>query len=96
MSANVKLTDASLAQLECVALLKTQIPGYKQLALETGLSESYLKNVMSRLVRIKRRNLDVPRETIRKSLMNDADFRSLMESASPRIEQIDEPSSESK
>lgn len=79
MSAPQKLTDQGFTRLEEVAALKVRIPGYKQLVTETGLSEPYIKNIMSRLVRLKRANVNVSRETIRKSLMNEAEFKTLIE-----------------
>lgn len=70
MSAPPKLTEAAWQRLEQVADQKLGIPGYKKLAHELGIAETYLKNLMSQVVRRKRRGLPVPHETRRKSQLN--------------------------
>lgn len=71
--------EAKLDRLDEIAEHVVQIPPYKQLAEETGIAPNYLKNVMSRLIRIRRMGKTVPRETLLRSLSNEKDFDSLME-----------------
>lgn len=63
MSAPRLLTERAWDRLEEVAALKARIPEYKLLAIEVGISQTYLKNLMSRIVRLKKAGLPVPRET---------------------------------
>lgn len=48
-----KVTDEIDARLERIADLKAQIPNFKDLAEETGLTESYLRQLISRKVQIR-------------------------------------------
>lgn len=46
-----KLTPAARARLEEIASLKAQIPSTRQLALETGLTPLYLRQVLAKMIR---------------------------------------------
>lgn len=71
--------DAHLDRLDEIAGHVVQIPPYKILAEETGISPNYLKNVMSRLIKIRRTGKHVPRESLLRSLCNEKEFDALME-----------------
>lgn len=58
-----KLTTEKRARLMEVAHLKAQIPGFKTLAIEVGLTEMYTKQLVSQMVRSIRHVRDVSRET---------------------------------
>ena len=61
-----------------VAKLVAQIPVYKCLAAELGMNENYMKNLMAKLVRIRRTGVPVPRETLLSSLCSEQKFIQLM------------------
>jgi hypothetical protein len=75
----------SLDRLEQVAELVARTPCYKELSKETGYSRNYLANVMSKLVRLKRAGIVVPRETLITSLYSDHAFESLIKDAVAKL-----------
>lgn len=71
--------DDCFDRLDEIACHAAAIPPYKVLAEETKLAPNYLKNVMSRLIRIRRTGKLVHRETLLRSLSNEKEFDALME-----------------
>lgn len=76
--------DDCLARLDEVVGHIIETPPYKVLANETGIAHNYLKNVMARLIKIRRTGARVPRETLLRSLSNEKEFGLLMEQLSRR------------
>lgn len=68
-----------LERLDEVARHAIEVPAYKVLAHQTGITHNYLKNVMARLIKIRRTGARVPRETLLRSLSNEREFAILME-----------------
>jgi hypothetical protein len=54
-----KLTDEKRARLMEVAALKAQLPAFRDLAQEVGLSQLYTKQLVSQMVRAIRHESDV-------------------------------------
>jgi hypothetical protein len=63
MSAIKRITPEIEARLEEVAKLKIQTPSFAKLARETGLTESYLRQVVSKKIRVIANNRAVSCET---------------------------------
>jgi len=75
----VRRLHENIDRLNEIASLVAKIPPYKQLAAESGYSTRYIANVMSKLIRLKRAGVDVPRETLLDSLCSEKAFGSLIE-----------------
>lgn len=79
--------DECFDRLDAVASQIASIPeykGYKSLAKETGFSPNYVRNLMSRLIRIRRIGVSVPRETLLRSLGDDQKFEQLIQQVSEK------------
>ena len=74
----------SITRLDTVAEQIARIPPYKQLAAESGLSQKYVNNLMSKLIRLHRAGVKVSHETLRSSLATDKSFSELLDSAPGR------------
>lgn len=93
MSRPRKMTDDKLPRLIEVARIRLEAevvlataPVTKQLAGELDVSPKYLHNVMHRLTTILRASPNVSRETLRRSLYNDKEFRRLMDGLNARAQ----------
>jgi len=60
----MKITSDTRLILEMEANLRSRQTSYKELAKQTGLSPQYIAQVVARMIRSKRQQVDVTRETI--------------------------------